>query len=383
VLYRSTLETSDRTKTTISPKILLLSANILAVALLVLQALTGHAAALSPGITQAIIIDSLHMMAAGLWVGGLLALIIGVIPILRHNKAEFTNLVKATWGSYGKYAAMSVGVVFATGLYNTGRQVASLDALLTTLYGQLLLSKIGLMMVVGMFGMLNSMMLHPQLVAPLARLLRRPHGWTPIALKRLPYLVLVEFSLGLLVFLFVGMITSTSPARGSEFAPSARDLPNSLSQEVDDLLVSFSAQPNQPGENLITVRAVSTRRPPPAEIMRLILRFTFQDRDLGTSSLDAVEIEPGVYRAGGNSLSMTGVWKVQVIVRRKGIEDSTATFNWTVASPGTARPRLISNQPWGTFLGIVAGVILASIFSLAIGIRVFVRPRVSDEDPWP
>jgi copper transport protein len=308
-------------------------------------------------------------------VGGLLALIVGVIPVLRRNRAEFTPLVKATWGSYGKYAALSVGVVFASGLYNTGRQIASLDALLTTLYGQLLLSKVGLMMVVGLFGMLNSMMLHPQLAAPLARLFHRPQGWTPMALKRLPYLVLVEFSLGFFIFLFAGMLTSTSPARGPEFAPSTRDLPNSLSQGVDDLLVSFSAQPNQPGENLITVRAVSTRRPAPAPIMRVILRFTFQGQDLGTSSLDAVEIEPGVYRVGGSSLSMTGAWKVQVIVRRKGIEDSIAAFNWTVASPGPARARLVSNQPWGNSLGIAAGIILVGILSLAVGIRVVLQPR--------
>jgi len=76
--------------------------------------------------------------------------------------------------------------------------------------------------------------------------------------------------------LVAGMIASTSPARGPEFAPSTSDLPNSLSQEVDDLLVSFSAQPNQPGENLITVRAVSTRCPALVAIIRVILRFTFK-----------------------------------------------------------------------------------------------------------
>jgi hypothetical protein len=67
---------------------------------------------------------------------------------------------------------------------------------------------------------------------------------------------------------------------------------------------------------------------------------------------------------------------VQVSVRRKGLEDSTASFDWTVASPGPARARLVSNQPWGNTLEIVAGIFLVGIIMLAGSISLFLRSRI-------
>ncbi len=140
------------------------------------------------------------------------------------------------------------------------------------------------------------------------------------------------------------------PARGPEFAPPASTLSSLLTQTVDDLVITFSAQPNKPGANIFIVRAVSTRRPPPAEVLRVILRFTFQGQDLGTETVDAVATDPGVYRVGGNYLSIAGEWNVEAVVRRQGIQDSVATFDWTVAPAVETRPLLISNRPWGTLL---------------------------------
>jgi hypothetical protein len=127
------------------------------------------------------------------------------------------------------------------------------------------------------------------------------------------------------------------------------------------MVITFSASPNRPGQNLFTVRAVSTRRPAPAEIIRLILRFTFLGQEMGRSSVDAVEIEPGLYQAGGNYLSLAGPWQVQVVARRAGIEDTVANFNWMVAPPGQARPVLISNSRWEPILTILAAIFILMI----------------------
>ena len=107
-----------------------------------------------------------------------------------------------------------------TGLYYAGRQVASLDALLTTLYGKALLSQ----------GRPHArrrrprpaehVTLRPQLAAPPARLLRRPDGWTPLPATRLRSLLVAEAALGLGLLVAVGVLTATPPARG----PSSRRL---------------------------------------------------------------------------------------------------------------------------------------------------------------
>jgi copper transport protein len=353
---------------------LLFLMGLLLLALLAVQALTGHAAA-SPNPILAVVVDVLHLLAASLWAGGLLALMVGLFPLIRRDQANFVALARAGCGPFSRLAALSVGLLIATGLYNTGRQVVSLDALIATLYGQALLGKLGLMLTVGVFGLLNSMLLHPRLAAPLAHWLRHPPGWTPLPPHHLPILLLAEASLGVLVLLVTSLITSAPPARGAEFTVAAEEIPTSLNQTVDDMLVTFSAKPNRPGQNVFTVRAVSTRRPPPAEIMRVILRFTFLGEDLGRTSADAVEIEPGLYQVGGRYLSLAGAWQVQVVVRRRGIEDSVAQFNWIVAPPvSAARPVIISKRPLEPGLTLGAGAI--ALILLVISVAQMGRGRL-------
>lgn len=359
---------------------------LLLLALLLVQALTGHAAALTGYTALAVLIDTLHLLAASFWVGGLLALLAGLLPLLRRDRADFAVLARASVGPFSRLAALSVGLLVATGLYSTGRQVASLDALLGTLYGQTLLAKLGLLLGVGLLGLLNSLAVHPRLAAPLARRLGRPLGWTPLALRRLPRLVLLEAGLGLLVILATGVMTATPPARGPEFEVAAEEIPTALDQSVDDMLVTFSAKPNRPGQNMLTVRAVSTRRPPPAEVMRVILRFTFLGQEMGRTSADAVEIEPGLYQIGGNHLSLAGAWQVQVVVRRKGIEDSLAQFDWVVAPPGPARPVFISRRPLEPSLTLAAGLLGLSLLLAAgwgLGRGKWAQPGlVSAQEPF-
>ncbi len=340
-------------------KSLLALTGLLLLALLAVQALTGHAAALTPNTAVAVAVDTLHLLAAGLWLGGLLALLLAGLPLLRRNQhqADGAALARAGWGAFSGLAALSVGLLLATGLYNTGRQAASFDALLATLYGQALLGKISLFLLAGVLGLLNVLLLHPSLAAPLARWLHRPPGWTPLPLCRLPALLLAEAGVGLVVLLVTGLVTAAPPARGAEFEVAAEEIPAMLDQMADDMLVTFSAKPNRPGQNIFTVRAVSTRRPPPAEVMRVILHFTFLDQDLGRTSADALELEPGLYQVGGGNLSLAGAWQVQVVVRRQGLEDSVARFTWLVAPAGPARPVIISKRPLEPTLTAAAGIL--------------------------
>ena len=342
-------------------------ATLLAAGLLVVQALGGHAAALSTDTALAVAVDALHLLGAGLWLGTLLALGVALLPLVLQQKTGILDLARAGWGPFGRIAAPSVGLIAATGFYSLGRQVATPDAMLTTVYGRALLGKIGLMLVVGAVGLLNSMLLHPGVAAPLARLLRRPEGWTPVSLRRLPALVLAESGLGLFIFLAVGLVTSSAPARGPEFTIAANNLLESQSQMTDDLVVTFSAKPNKPGQNVYTVRTISQRRPPPAEIMRVILHFTYLGQDMGTVTADAEQIEENLYRLGGSYFSLPGPWQVEVAVRRRGIEDSVARFDWTVAPPGEARPVILSNRIWEPLLTVLAAGMAVLVLSATVG----------------
>lgn len=352
------------------PRVPALLVGLLLLALVTAQALTSHASALTPNTALALVVDAVHLLAASLWVGGLLALAVGLLPLLhrRAGRAELITLVKIGWRPFSRVAALSVGLLIATGLYSTGRQIASIDALITTLYGQALVGKITLMLLVGALGLLNSMLIHPQVAAPLAWLLRRPTGWTPLPLQRLPTVVLAEAGLGLMVFLTAGLVTATPPPRGPEYSIVPEQVPTALSQTVDNVVVTMLVKPNRPGQNVFTVFAADRRRPAPAEIMRVIVRFTFLGQDMGRVSATAEEIEPGRYMVGGNYLSLAGPWQIDVIVRRKGVEDSVAHFNWLVAPPGEVRSVLVSKARLEPRLTVAAAATILLLLFVVAGV---------------
>jgi len=345
---------------------------VLLLALLVVQSLTSHASALTPHTTLGIVMDTLHLLAAGLWVGGLLALAVGLLPLVRR-KDEFFALLKAGWGPFGRMAVFSVGAVLATGIYSTGREIGSVDAMISTFYGKSLMIKMGLMLTVGLFGAINSSILHPRLSAPLARLLRKPPGWTPLSLRHLPRLIITEVGLGLLVLLLAGLVTAAPAPRGDSFS-RVENAPSSFSQTVGDMVIGLAVNPNQAGQNIFTVRAASTRRPAPAKILRVILRFTYLEQDLGMASVDAAEIEPELYLIGGSQLNVAGKWQIDVVVRRQGIEDSIASFEWTVPPTGPTKSVIISNRPWEPLLTIVAAVLLLVV--LLAGVFYLIRRQL-------
>jgi copper transport protein len=274
-----------------------------------------------------------------------------------------------------------VVLLFATGLYGLGREVASPDALLTTPYGRTLLAKIGLVLAMGVIGLLNAALLHPyRVAAPLARLLGRPQGWSPLPRRRLPDLIRLDIGLALLVLLLTGLLTSEAPPRGFEFNVAPENIRQEQSKQVDDLTVALSVKPNRPGQNVLTIFAGSTRRPPPAEIMRVIVRFTYQGRDLGPVSLPAQEVERGRFVVGGSHMSLVGPWQIDVVVRRRGLEDSVVQFGWVVPPVSGMTPTILSKQRLETAADIAAGVILmALVLGIAAALRPG-RPRISDAD---
>ena len=338
---------------------------LLVILLTLLQALTGHAAALRDNASLAVIVDMIHLLAAGVWVGGLLTLGLSFGLLLHSDLGSAIILARATWKPFGQVAVISFGLLVITGLYSTGRQVASLDALLTTTYGQMLLTKLSVIIGVSFIGFINASLLHPRLVRPLARLLRLPGGRFPFSIRDLPRLILFESILGLGVFLMTGLITASPAPRGPAFTIDPETVPTALSQTMDDLVVTLSAKPNRPGQNVFTVFTASSRRPAPAEIMRVILRFTYRDQQLGRVSATAEEIESGRFHLTGNYLSQAGQWQIDVVVRRRGKPDSIATFDWTVAPVGQARSVFVSKAPLEYPLTLIAvGLIICLLFVL-------------------
>ena len=140
--------------------------------------------------------DAAHLLAAGAWLGGLLALAF----TLKQTSTDAEAVLRRFSGM--GYAA--VAVLVGTGLVNSWFLVGSIYALFTTPYGQLLLVK--LLFVAGMLGFaaLNRFWLVPSLTRNAER-----HD---VALAQLRRHVMGEQALGILVLVIVSLIGTMQPA---------------------------------------------------------------------------------------------------------------------------------------------------------------------------
>jgi len=169
------------------------------------------------------------------------------------------------------------------------------------------------------------------------------------------------------------VISSTPPARGPGFQP-VTNVPSSLSEQVDDLLLTVTVKPNLPGTNVVLVKAVSTQRPAPAEVASVVLTIEGVNGQTLSTPLDPVGSEG--FQAGVNVLDRGGPWDLSVDVERPGLPGTTASFGWTVKDGTAARPELISNSPLGAPL--TTGAAAVGLIVLGTVVVMWLRRRAPE-----
>src|SRR5207247_10082813 len=126
---------------------------------------TSDAARVSADRIPGVAADAIHLIATGLWCGGLLAL----FWVLYRG----TNRLKLplSWAAeivrrFSLLAIVSVAVLLVTGLYQSWVQVGTLKTLFSTDYGRVLLVKLALFL--GLVGLdaLNLLSTTPTLITP-------------------------------------------------------------------------------------------------------------------------------------------------------------------------------------------------------------------------
>jgi copper transport protein len=350
---------------------------VLILALAIAQALQSHATAFDTISPLRVLADALHVLAASLWSGGVLALAVAIVPLLRHD-AEEATLAWAILRRFGALAAAALAALLITGLFMTGQQVASPDALLTTFYGRALMLKVALALGVGLLGLRNAATLHPRV----ATLLRRtstpmreesdPHTLpsqrdpSPLLLSqrergaggegRLARTVRFEAAGALALLLLAAALSAAQPARGPEFDPPAEVAgAPAATTRAGDLIVTLSVKPNLPGRNFISLGVFNTRRPAPAPIQSVLLGLQAPGAATAGALLPIESLGDGRYQVADDSLARAGDWQLVVVVKRPGLPDTAATLPWTVLAPAPARqPVLISNQPLAPALTLAA-----------------------------
>lgn len=177
----------------------------LALPLVASRSFTSHAVAVKEDTMIVVAADAAHLMATGLWGGGLLVL----FWILYRGVKKLT--LPLSWAAetvrrFSRLALGSVVVLVLTGLYQSWIQVGNLRTLFGTDYGRVLLFKLVIFIAMLGFGALNFLSTGPRLHQA-AQENTNDLSWARTALRRIG----AESFLALLVFFVTGLLTVLPP----------------------------------------------------------------------------------------------------------------------------------------------------------------------------
>lgn len=335
----------------------------LAGVLLLTASLNSHAAAVQQAAAVAVAADWLHLVATAAWIGGLVQLAValpaavGALPPALGGRA-----LAAVVSRFSVLAASAVGVLVATGLYQTWLHVGSWDALTTTLYGQALLGKLALLVPLLALGGLNLLVLSPRLATAASRGTRAALERLATLQARLRASVGAEVAIAVVLLGLVGLLTAVEPARD---AVRQQGIVRTVTAE--DVRIVLRIAPGEAGLNTFDVALFVDGRPLP-DAQRVTLRLEHLQHDMGLIEQRLEPLGDGHYRALSGALSMSGPWNIQISVRRAGVEDVQAQVAYTAPDPSDARARAAAASP----LGEVPTRLILGLVVFALGVLLLV-----------
>ena len=314
-----------------------------ALAIPVTTSLNSHAAAGSSSSIQEMV-DWLHLVAAGIWIGGLVQLLLVVAvaaPYVSDRGVFLGGLVRR----FSLVALPTVALIVITGIVQSIDRLGGVDQLVDSNYGYTLLAKIVLLLPLVGLGALNLLVIGPRFLRfagqSAKHLLFRLAAWE----GRLRLAVATEITLAAAILVATAILTNSAPPQGSAQATGPGTITTTTptgqalgSAVADDLNITVWADPGQPGVNEVNV-LLNDMNGDWKNVQKVLLRFKDLDKDVGESESEAKSIHPPVhFIATTSQMSLPGKWQVEVIVRREGVLDATADIPINISAPATPSP---------------------------------------------
>jgi copper transport protein len=306
------------------------------------HALAGHAATQSPVRLLNVTDQWLHMLAAGVWIGGLVWLLLGLRNLGGAARAAAVR-------RFSQLALGAVAVIAVTGVLRAVPEVGGLGALVSTSFGVTLLIKTGLFVALMGVAWRNRYRLVPKLAEPapappgvlspvmggapadppepgtstesrLAEADTPPPGAAGArAIGTLQRSVRSEVALAAIVLVVAAVLSGLPPASFVE-AAGQRTVSPSVTVTGSDFgttaRVRLTVSPGTVGSNRFTVHvlAYDSGRPIPARGVRL--EFSLPSNPNVASSLNLARGPGGTWTGQGTNLSIDGQWDIDVVVQQ-------------------------------------------------------------------
>ena len=347
---------------------------LLALALIVAFALSGHAAAVPNNeLAYALAVDLLHLLCNAAWVGGLLYISLVFVPALAGLDVRTRARVLALGlPEFGAVAILSAFLLALTGSLNTTIHLTSIEQFLTTAYGRTLFVKIDLFLLMVGISAWHAFRVRPQLAQMLteqdahtdnsvavpvavAHAYSSANGYaaagseggkgnkggnggnTPLrdlAVKLEDWLRR-EAMLGAAVLLcaaLLGAFAGTLAAAPSGATPTTPSGPFLQTVQAGDYEVTLNVVPAKFGTNTFTVTVKDSTGQPVKDAI-VVVTTDMLDMDMGEQSVSLKPTgadQPGVY-SGQGELTMGGHWALIVKVVPPGAKQPlTPTFRMLI-----------------------------------------------------
>jgi copper transport protein len=280
----------------------------------------GHAAAQGWAWFQ-ILVQWMHFLAVGVWVGGF----VPVLLLLRERRAggrddELTAEVRR----YSTMAGISLAVVIVTGVIRAVTALGGMGAvgrIFDTSYGTVLALKVGLAVVLIGLGTVNRYRSIPRL-----------EGGDPSLLRRV---MRMEVVAGLVLFALTGTLTGLAPnPPAAQAAPAPASVSATGSDFATTMKLTLTTTPGTAGPNTFDLAVVDYDTGVTlSDVTGANLTFTLPARpDIGQSTLGLKRSGDGSWAAPGSNLSVAGTWRVVTLVQQGG-HATTVILNLTTALP--------------------------------------------------
>ena len=319
--------------------------------------LNSHAAAQTVGRPLAIAVDWLHLLGAGVWVGGLLLLVAGLVQVRDLPLVQRRVVYAAVIPRFSTLAIGSVIILIVTGFYASWLEVGNLTALVHTSYGQTLIVKLILILPLLALGAWNLLVLGPRMVR------RQP------APRHFGRTVRAEALLVVAVLLVVGILTSLPTAR--ETISTTADHPVYQFNQ-NGIRAVFQITPALAGLNKYTLDAsLSNGTLPSDTTVHLQVAKKSQPDAIREIALPSLPGSQSRWEAQTRDLSVVGDWQVKLIIRRPNTVDWQAQVPVNVTRTASERLHIPGTPP--RFAGLTA--VAAAFFAVLAVLRILLGLR--------
>jgi copper transport protein len=289
-------------------------------------------------------VQFVHIAAVGIWVGGLVWLIVTLQGARGEERASEVRRFSWLFG-------LTLCVVAVTGTLRALDEVGGIGKLwdaVSTSFGITLLIKIGLFLVLVALGALNRYINIPAWES------NGPRS------KGLNRTVALEIAVAALILATTGVLSQSPPpvdiAGAATIATSPSDVVVSGHDFATTARAKLTVTPGFPGQNNFSaeVRDFDTGRPVAARAVTL--NFTLPARaDVGASTLKLSQGAPGTWAGKGTNLSLPGRWAITVTVQEKSTAVEIPLKVQTRTAPQHITTQSVPGQPTVYTISIATG----------------------------